>query len=53
LEETLEADNPIWHKTGHFYFALTESSGCEADHFGWAAAIEGTPLNTDKRRRDF
>jgi hypothetical protein len=25
LEETLEADNSIWHKTGHFYFALTDS----------------------------
>jgi hypothetical protein len=26
LEETLEADNSIWHKTGHFYFALTAGS---------------------------
>src|ERR1700722_14067637 len=24
LEETMEADNSIWRKTGHFYFALTE-----------------------------
>src|SRR3984957_13114783 len=23
LEETMEADNSIWRKTGHFYFALT------------------------------
>ncbi|MFZ0885994.1 MAG: hypothetical protein WAN14_21505, partial [Candidatus Acidiferrales bacterium] len=23
LEKTLEADISTWHKTGHFYFALT------------------------------
>jgi hypothetical protein len=29
----MEADNSIWHKTGHFYFALTRSHKGIMDRF--------------------
>src|SRR6202030_901349 len=32
LEETMEADNSIWRKTGHFYFALTRTELTNGTH---------------------